>query len=320
MILILTDVEEPTTDLVIDWLNFYKKDFIRISSKYPLEISSIFFHNNMLEAIFKIKGGGNDGVVIDTRDIKSYWYRRSNISVSVNTLGSNDSSSKLLDQHIIDEHRSTLNILYKILNGKKRINKFDDAVQVCKVYNLEIASKNELNVPDSIICSSKEDLIHFYEKHNGEIISKDIGDPIFLYLKGYHIYTNQIDIDKIPLKFSLSLFQEMIEKEFEIRIFYIEKMFFSSAIFSQSDNQTKVDFKRYNNIKPNRVVPFKLPISIEKKLICFMNDCGLNSGSIDMIYTKDKNFVFLEVNPVGQFEQVSFPCNYNIFKHIAEYL
>lgn len=97
-------------------------------------------------------------------------------------------------------------------------------------------------------------------------------------------------------------------------------MFFSSAIFSQSDNQTKVDFKRYNNIKPNRVVPFKLPISIEKKLICFMNDCGLNSGSIDMIYTKDKNFVFLEVNPVGQFEQVSFPCNYNIFKHIAEYL
>ena len=51
-----------------------------------------------------------------------------------------------------------------------------------------------------------------------------------------------------------------------------------------------------------------------------MDNLDLNSGSIDIILTPDNKYVFLEVNPVGQFEQVSFPCNYGLFKEVAEYL
>ena len=35
---------------------------------------------------------------------------------------------------------------------------------------------------------------------------------------------------------------------------------------------------------------------------------SLNTGSIDLIKTKSGDYVFLEVNPVGQFSMVSFPC------------
>lgn len=38
MILILTDLEEPTTDLVIEWLYYLKKDFLRISSRDTVSI------------------------------------------------------------------------------------------------------------------------------------------------------------------------------------------------------------------------------------------------------------------------------------------
>ena len=33
----------------------------------------------------------------------------------------------------------------------------------------------------------------------------------------------------------------------------------------------------------------------------FMNTLGLNYGAIDMIVTPENKFVFLEINPVGEF-------------------
>ena len=50
-----------------------------------------------------------------------------------------------------------------------------------------------------------------------------------------------------------------------------------------------------------------------------MSCLGLDSGSIDMVVTKEGDFVFLEVNPVGQFNQVSKPCNYFLEKEISKY-
>jgi len=46
----------------------------------------------------------------------------------------------------------------------------------------------------------------------------------------------------------------------------------------------------------------------------------LNSGSIDILVTPNNEYVFLEVNPVGQFGMVSQPCNYYLEKRIAERL
>jgi len=46
----------------------------------------------------------------------------------------------------------------------------------------------------------------------------------------------------------------------------------------------------------------------------------MRSGSIDMILTPEDEYVFLEVNPVGQFQWVAEHCNYPINQKIAEYL
>ena len=51
-----------------------------------------------------------------------------------------------------------------------------------------------------------------------------------------------------------------------------------------------------------------------------MKYVNLNTGSIDMIVTKENEYIFLEVNPVGQFGMVSQPCNYYLEKKITEYL
>jgi len=39
-----------------------------------------------------------------------------------------------------------------------------------------------------------------------------------------------------------------------------------------------------------------------------------------MIRARNGDFIFLEINPVGQFGMTSIPCNYFLEKKIAEHL
>jgi ATP-GRASP peptide maturase of grasp-with-spasm system len=117
-----------------------------------------------------------------------------------------------------------------------------------------------------------------------------------------------------------SLIQEEIEKEFEIRSFYIDGLFYSMAIFSQSDKLTKTDFRNYNYDKPNRCVPYLLPATVAHCLDSMMKDLQLNTGSIDLIKARNGRYYFLEVNPIGQFGMVSYTCNYYLEKVVARWL
>ena len=71
------------------------------------------------------------------------------------------------------------------------------------------------------------------------------------------------------------------------------------------------------NLKPNRTVPFKLPPDIEAKVARLFALVKLNTGSVDFIVDQQGRFIFLEINPVGQFSMVSVPCNYFLEKMVA---
>ena len=100
----------------------------------------------------------------------------------------------------------------------------------------------------------------------------------------------------------------------------MEGKVYSSAIFSQRNEKTRIDFRNYDNIEPNRVCPFQIPMEIEKKIVEFMDYFKLKSCSLDIIVTNKNEYIFLEVNHVGQFDQVSRPCNYYIERDIVKYL
>ncbi len=186
------------------------------------------------------------------------------------------------------------------------------------------ASNLGLEPPPSITTNSKKRLIEFAEEHN-HIVTKTANESLFfgnneLWL---NVYTEKITDDfikNLPDKFPPSFFQKQIQKHFEIRSFYIDSEFYSMAIFSQNNEKTQVDFRHYDKNKPNRNVPFQLPKHIEHKADALMKMFKLNSGSLDFIYGDDKKFYFLEVNPVGQFGMVSYPCNYYLEQLIAHKL
>ncbi len=92
------------------------------------------------------------------------------------------------------------------------------------------------------------------------------------------------------------------------------------CIFSQQNEATKIDFRNYDQIKPNRMIPYRLPENIKTTIHDFMDAIGMQCGSIDMILTPNNEYVFLEVNPVGQFQWVEKCCNFDLSKAIARVL
>ncbi len=175
-----------------------------------------------------------------------------------------------------------------------------------KAHQLKHAKEIGLKIPNTIITNNKSELNFFFNKNNKNIISKNLSNPYFFNENNeeYATYTTlvqQIDIINQSKLFYPSLFQNNVSKIIEIRIFYILKKFYSYAIFSSNNKQTNIDFRIYDYTHPNKIMKYILPKEIENKLISFMEYFDLHTGSIDMIKDENNNFIFLEVNPQGQF-------------------
>jgi glutathione synthase/RimK-type ligase-like ATP-grasp enzyme len=128
-------------------------------------------------------------------------------------------------------------------------------------------------------------------------------------------------VDQLPETFFPSMVQKQVDKIYELRVFYLEGKFYAMAIFSQESAATGVDNrKNFEAEFPPRRVPYLLPQKVKGQLKQLMKKLKLNTGSIDILVTPNNEYVFLEVNPVGQFGMVSQPCNYYLEKRIAERL
>ena len=72
---------------------------------------------------------------------------------------------------------------------------------------------------------------------------------------------------------------------------------FAAAIHSQ-DTSYAVDFRI--DMDAARVETFELPSDVVERLQLLMDRLGLVYGAIDMRLTPDGRYVFLEINPAGQ--------------------
>jgi len=185
--------------------------------------------------------------------------------------------------------------------------------------------RQERKDPEYAILTNRKDLVALYPKHNEKIVTKNWSQGVtFVGVKkqiagGVQLITDDF-IKETTKNFYPTFIQAYTPKLYELRIFYLNEKLFCSAIFSQSNEKTKVDFRNYDHNRPNRVVSYELPESIKSQLIKFMKKIKVNTGSIDMIYTPMNEYIFLEFNPIGQFIQVETPCNYPLSKEIAKYL
>ena len=312
MILILSNNKDHSTNDTIDWFNL---GFLRTDNCNF--IRNLIFNFNTLDYEIQLFDGKWISKII------TYWYRRDDFVLGINSdrIVNENTQTRLNLEKEWDKFKD---FLHFYCESKNSIGSYRKEIFQNKLTTLFLVQQIGLKIPPTLVTTQKNNLVAFVQE-NGECITKSISNMFkieksgFFQTIGTQLVTKAM-IDTLDETFFPTLIQKKIEKVFELRVFYLKGLFYPMAIFSQTDERTQLDYRSYNRTKPNRNIPFVLPNDIEVKLQVLMNKLELNTGSIDMMVTSEGEYVFLEVNPTGQFGWVSENCNYYLEEKIAHCL
>ncbi|WP_166961527.1 ATP-grasp domain-containing protein [Yeosuana marina] len=303
MILIYSKDVDDFVNQVIDNLGV---NFIRVGSRDTTKISQININS---EIFFLIN---NDFYEIENiSEVKTIWFNGGKINTNSSVFETN------CYQSLIDSFLSNLEV--------PKTGRLYSDFETNKLYAALEAQKQGFKVPDTLITDCKEQLKTFYNKYKDKngIICKRIIDEHF-YQNEDNVYnfnlTFSVDskiIFKIPETFSISLFQERIKSEFEIRVVYIKGDFYSMSIHTLDnivDCRTQI-----KTLENTRIVPYLLPNKIKRNLEKVFKNLKFNYGSADLLFLKGE-YYFLEINPAGQISFVNEACNFYIENKFSKLL
>lgn len=328
MILILSQSSlEPTTEEVMDWVEALGGRCVRLNGDDIEGRSELRCEIVDGELSLRFE---SEGIELPLQEIGAVWFRRwlyERRHETVDLLdhpGADDHTlHHQLRRHLSLESRRLSDFLYASFDHlpwlshprRSNLNKLDV---------LRRAAREGIATPATLVTTEREALRRFAARY-GEVITKPVGE-VEAFIAGevsHFLYTTPLgpaEIDALPARFAPSLFQERVEKAYELRVFYLDGEFHAMAIFSQNDPQTRTDFRQYNRERPNRNVPYRLRPDLAGRLRRLMDGLELETGSIDLLTAPDGREVFLEINPVGQLGMVSRPCNYHLERKIAQLL
>lgn len=118
---------------------------------------------------------------------------------------------------------------------------------------------------------------------------------------------------------SPAIYQELVPKRFDIRVTIVGAQLFAAAIDSQSDPAAVVDWRHTNNpTLPHQRTT--LPEELQRRLHQLMHRLELTFAAIDLVETPSGDFVFLEVNPNGQWLWLDDMLDLGISRAVASWL
>lgn len=309
MIVLFSYDGDANTNYLIDWLKFYKCRFLRIDlSKEDSKNIEIQLSDDLVSIQLKLSTG-------ETIDLSScsYFYTRGNGFNLQNAVKPEHIPNVVFEKYLNMEFNAFTHFFYREVN-KKSIGCFRNENHT-KLLQLKYAQSVGLSVGKSIIVNNKSKLLEAVS--NEKIITKAIQENIAIDFEDRLMVqrVQRINKDLLPDEFYSSFFQSEIDKEYEIRTFYLDEKCYSICFHSDTSN---IDMR--DNYSIAHYEPYNLPDVIESKIIQFMKKLELISGSIDMIKSKNGDYVFLEVNPNGQYDWVSQYGGYNLHQKIAKFL
>jgi ATP-GRASP peptide maturase of grasp-with-spasm system len=326
LILIFSISRDQATNGVVPWLDYLGCPYIRLNDDEPppgdfsYELTNTGFR-------FRWKGRWRDA-----SEVSAVWYRKGSFFFpqphrAPPAFEGQPALNEVLAGKLKSEPRAAARYFHELVRAAS-IRTLGNAIlgDPNKLVVLDRARRCGLSIPSFTI----SDRINERQRRDPECyVTKAMSDGVYLWdadcaLRGYFSYTEQLtevidgvaDEESIPV----SMIQEKIEKNFEVRSFFLDGRFASCAIYSQDDPQTALDHRKYNMEKPNRNLPMVLPGEVSSQLVELFRSLELNTGSVDMIVDTEGRFVFLEINPVGIYGGMQSACNYQIDRAVANWL
>jgi hypothetical protein len=191
-----------------------------------------------------------------------------------------------------------------------------------KLTQLKLAAEVGFELPPTLVTTNPNDLAPFYRAHDGQVISKTAGVTSAMSLESDSArYTEPVAPRDLgyadALRFCPIVFQAYVPKRVELRVTVVGDRIFAAEIHTQGGHRTRFDWRHYDGYR-TPYAPHDLPSDVERSCLRLVERLGLRYGAIDLILTPDGRYVFLEINPGGQFAWIELATGMPITDAICD--
>lgn len=344
-VLIVSHLYEPSVDAVIQCLERRRVSWARLNcEQFPL----------MGRGVLRLSEGDvPHGVIelpnqrLDTREFTAVWFRRVAKSPLPKGLTQKDR------EFVQNECSTFLSSFLDLVSACWVNDRTAERLANSKVHQLRIARSLGLRCPKTLVSNCPAQIREFVAQIPGEVLFKPIAgyaprgcdfsrafaslpevkdrfdvevtedDSAAVEIMFAQILTEERLTMLDSIEFCPATFQEYVDKRVEVRVTIVGDDLFACEIHSQSDPATVVDFRRMALLDPeNQPIHRKhqLDVITTEKLKSLMKALGLKFGCVDLILTPDGEYVFLEINPSGQWLWVERLVGFPISEMLAKML
>lgn len=179
------------------------------------------------------------------------------------------------------------------VNDPDRIQSLDRLTQ------LRLARQQGLGVPQTLVATDPYRVLNFAQRFPNGVVAKSLGTHFVEEPScQLHSFMPRVlpDLDDDFLaecQHVPTIYQEYIEALQEVRVTIAGDRVLAYAYHKSAPDQPWTD--------PSAITPYdhQLPGHVKDSLFRFMEAAGLRLGQIDLLYTANGRYYFLEVNPTG---------------------
>jgi glutathione synthase/RimK-type ligase-like ATP-grasp enzyme len=183
-----------------------------------------------------------------------------------------------------------------------------------KVLQLAVARELGFSLPETLVSNDPARIRRFVREwaHAGTIYKsfrpatwKKSDDRLAA------LCTARVDEAMLPedamLQLGPGIFQAYVPKAYELRVTCMGDEVIAARLDSQATQDGKVDW-RNTDVRHLSITRIELPPPVRALCCALLRRLGLVFGCIDLIVTPDDEYVFLEINQMGQFLWVEDVC------------
>ncbi|MFB4270388.1 MvdC/MvdD family ATP grasp protein [Nonomuraea sp. GTA35] len=193
-----------------------------------------------------------------------------------------------------------------------------------KLVHLALAQELGFTVPRTVITNDPAELVPAYEREGGRLIAKPIEYAPFEIDGARHtVYTTVVQRRDLAgrgrLAHEPTILQPYVRKAVELRVTVVGRRVFAAEIASQDSPRTRDDWRHYDFDRARHSV-HHLPDDVARRCADLVAALGVSFGAIDLILTPEGEYVFLEINPNGQWGWIEDLTGLPIGAAIADWL
>lgn len=233
-----------------------------------------------------------DGRMVDLSRCRSAWWRRP-LAFTVDPAVTDPGTSAWA----YNECHEAVSGLWSALDATWVSPPQATEAAMMKSWQLRVAAAMGLEIPRTLITNSPREARAFVDAIGVDrTVYKAFSATVDNWRETRVLRAGELElIDAV--RYAPVIFQEFVPAAVDLRVTLIGDEVYPAAIHSQ-DLEYTVDFRMHLDVV--RMEPTTLPGPVVAALYRLLDRMGLRYGAVDMRRTPDGRYVFLEINPAGQ--------------------